>query len=777
MIKKSIVWFNEISKEDGAIVGGKGANLGEMCKAGIPVPYGFVVTAQAYFDFIKSTGIDLKISQRLKLLNHQNPKNLQQTAMLIQKIILGVPMPASLATEIMSAYLDLCRRAKKHSSLGDKISSILKEPYVAIRSSATAEDLPGASFAGQQATFLNIKGEAQVVRMVQEAWASLFTPRAIFYREEQKFDHFSVGIAVPVQLMVNSDTSGVMFTVDPISNDKNTIVIEAVYGLGEFIVQGEVTPDHFEINKKTLDIVHKKIAVQTKMLVKKNGKTAEIKVSSSLADKQKVSDKQIVAIAKLGKMLEKHYYFPQDIEWAIEGDDIYIVQTRPITTIEKDEKNGESKNQKITSIAINLPLLVKGDPASPGITSGPVKIIYKANEIHKVQLGDVLVTVQTNPDFVPAMKRAVAIVTERGGRTSHAAIVSRELGIPAVVGAADATKILSQGTVVSVNGGKGEVYKGAISKEVRLQLQAAIASRPSVMRKTATKVYVNLATASRVDEVAAMNVDGVGLLRAEFMIADIGTHPKKLIKEHKEKLFISKLADDLAKFCKAFGQRPVTYRATDFKTNEYRNLIGGKEFEPEEPNPMLGYRGAYRYMSDPKVFNLELETIKLIRKEYGYKNLNLMLPFVRTVNELVQVKKIISESGLLKDPEFKLWMMVEIPSNVIILDQFCEAGIDGVSIGSNDLTMLILGTDRDNTEVAPEFDERNPAVLWAIEHVVKICKKYGVTSSICGQAPSDYPELVEKLVRWGITSMSVNPDAVDTVRETIYHAEQKLGRK
>jgi pyruvate,water dikinase len=425
-----------------------------------------------------------------------------------------------------------------------------------------------------------------------------------------------------------------------------------------------------------------------------------------------------------------------------------------------------------------MQLILKGDPASPGIASGSVKVVYSAAEIDRVYEGDVLVTVQTNPDFVPAMKRAVAIVTERGGRTSHAAIVSRELGIPAVVGTASATTKLKTGQMITVNGGKGEVYQGALTETQKMQIRMAVKTASTHTHlKTATKIYVNMASPTRVQEVGKMNFDGIGLLRAEFMIADIGVHPKKLIKDHKEKLFISKLGADLLKFCQAFNPRPVVYRATDFKTNEYRNLIGGREFEPEESNPMLGFRGAYRYMSDPKVFELELETIKMIRNKYGFKNLWLMLPFVRTVKELVEVKKIIGVSGLLRSPSFKLWMMVEIPSNVILIDQFCQAGIDGVSIGSNDLTMLILGTDRDNTEVAPEFDERNEAVTWAIEKIVITCHKYNVTSSICGQAPSDYPELVEKLVAWGITSMSVNPDALDHVKETVYQAERKLVKK
>lgn len=772
---KTILWFDEIGKNDIAKVGGKGANLGEMFSAGIPVPYGFVVSAGAYFDFLKKAKLVPVIKNHLKLLDHKDSRSLNQTADYIQKAILKARMPEEIAREIMFSYLALLDKGKKAARVVSKLSSVMKEPLVAVRSSATAEDLPDASFAGQQDTFLNVQGEAVVVKKVQEAWASLFTPRAIFYREEQKFDHMRVGLAAVVQMMVAATSSGVMFTVDPVTNEKGKVVIEAIFGLGELIVQGAVTPDHFEVDKKTNEIIAKKIALQSQKLVKRGRETKEVSLSKGEGTKQKITDSEIKKIATLGKKLEDHYYFPQDVEWAIENGNIYIVQTRPITTLtEKGEDKGVQKAKE--NQTAKLEILVTGDPASPGIASGPVKILFSASEIDKVATGDVLVTTQTNPDFVPAMKKAVAIVTERGGRTSHAAIVSRELGIPAIVGAAGATKILKNNLVVTVNGGKGEVYKGGFDRgnQPILEEKKTISG---VKIKTATKVYVNLATPKRAQEIAQMNADGVGLLRAEFMIADIGTHPKKLIAEHKEKVFINQLASDLLIFCKAFHPRPVVYRATDFKTNEYRNLIGGKEFEPEESNPMLGFRGAYRYMSDPKVFELELETIKLIRNKYGYKNLWLMLPFVRTVRELVEVKKIIGANGLLRSPTFKLWMMVEIPSNVILIDQFCEAGIDGVSIGSNDLTMLILGTDRDNTEVAPEFDEQNPAVTWAIEHVIKTCHKYKVTSSICGQAPSDYPELVEKLVSWGITSMSVNADAIDQVRETISQAEKKLIRK
>lgn len=776
MKSKYISWFEDIGKEDIDTVGGKGANLGEMFKAGIPVPYGFVVTASAYFDFIKETGLDKKIGGYLSLLNINNPKNLQQTADNIQKLMLKTSIPESLAREIMMSYANLSLRAAKKSKLSQKLTALIKQPLVAVRSSATAEDLPTASFAGQQDTYLNISGETNVLLKVREAWASLFNARAIFYREEQKFDHFEVGIAVPVQMMISSESSGIMFTIDPVTNEKQTIVIEAIYGLGELIVQGSVTPDHFEVDKKSFKLLTKKAVKQTKMLVRKNGVTKEYSVDRKLEDKQKITDKEIIEIARLGVKLEKHYYHPQDVEWAIEKEKVYIVQTRPITTMKSQTQNLQTQKEEALDTS-KQELLLKGDPASPGIAWGPAKVIFSAKDIDKILSGDVMVTPQTNPDYVPAMKRAVAIVTEKGGRTSHAAIVSRELGIPAVVGAAGASVKIKSGNIVTVNGAKGEVYKGGLSASDMNILKAQIQPKSSSHLKTATKVYVNMAQPDRVLEVSKMNVNGIGLLRAEFMIADIGTHPRKLIKEHKEKIFINKLAADLTKFCEAFNPRPIVYRATDFKTNEYRNLIGGKEFEPEESNPMLGFRGAYRYISDPRVFELELEAIKMVRNKHGFKNLWLMIPFVHTVTELEEVKKIIAGSGLSRSSSFKLWLMVEIPSNVILMDKFCEVGIDGVSIGSNDLTMLILGADRDNDTVASVFDERNPAVLWALERVIKTCNKYGVTSSICGQAPSDFPEIVEKLVQWGITSMSVNPDVVDSVRANIYNVEQKLGKK
>lgn len=748
-----VVWFADVDKDDIGKVGGKGANLGEMTKAGFPVPDGFIVTAQAYVHFLEEAGIRDKMRDALHGLDVSDSRALDEASRKVRRLITGSKFPQDIARDVITAYFKLETKFMKH-------------PLVAVRSSATAEDLPTASFAGQQATFLDVKGEANLLEKVKEAWASLFTARAVFYRVTNKFDHFKVGIAIPVQRMVESDTSGVMFTIDPVTNDKSKIVVEGILGLGEMIVQGAVTPDHYEIDKKTLEITDKKINVQDKIMERKSGKTETKPLPKSRGSRQKLTDAEVKKIAEIGKKLEKHYYFPQDVEWAIDKGRVYIVQTRPVTT------TGTSRQSDKTSVIKN-DVLVKGDPASPGMATGHVTVIRTAKELSKIKSGDILVAPMTNPDFVPAMKKAVAIVTERGGRTSHAAIVSRELGIPAVVGAPDATVKLKDRTVVTVNGSTGDVYKGAVAGvSPRHVLQAL--TPPARKIKTATKVYMNLAEADRAEAMAKLDVDGVGLLRAEFMMAGIGVHPKKMLKDGKKAKFVRALSSQIAKITGAFSPRPVVYRTSDFKTNEYRHLKGGGAYEPEEPNPMLGYRGAARYAADPEVFAMELDAIKRVRNTLGHRNLWVMLPFVRNPEELTAVKKIIADAGLTRSATFKLWMMTEIPTNVIRIDDFLDAGIDGVSIGSNDLTMLTLGTDRDNSDVAHDFSELDPAVLWSLERVIKACAKRGVTSSICGQAPSDYPLLVEKLVKWGITSVSVNPDAASHVRQTVADAEDKI---
>jgi pyruvate,water dikinase len=749
---KVIAWFDEVGKNDIRLVGGKGANLGELTQAKIPVPPGFIVTSDAYFDFIKTTKITEFINHYLKFLDVNDSALLHETANEIKSKISTAKMPEYIKSEIKDAY-------KK-----------LNAKMVAVRSSATAEDLPDASFAGQQRTFLNVTGEDDVIKAVQNCWASLFEPRAIFYRAEHRFDHFEVGIAVPVQTMVQSEMSGVLFTIEPLSSDDSKILIEAIYGLGELIVSGDVTPDQYLLDKKDFKIIEKNIAKQEWQLTGSTGaKTVDLEgniradVARDLQGKQKLDDKDIVQLAKLGKKIEDLYKSPQDIEWAKQGDHLYIVQARPVTTLKEKQKTDELPEIKVEPI-------LTGVAASPGISVGKVCIVVDAAKIEKVRSGDVLVAEMTTPDFVPAMKRAVGIVTNRGGRTAHAAIVSRELGIPCVVGAVNATKMLNDGQEITVDGYRGKVYSGKVAEEKRaaplLILKKAI--------KTKTRIYVNLAEPELAETVAARNVDGVGLLRAEFMVAHIGGHPRYMLHEGKGDQFIEALTRNIGLFVKSFYPRPVVYRTTDFKTNEYRNLKGGDRYEEIEENPMIGYRGCSRYTNELEVLRMEIEAIKKICRDYD--NLYVMIPFVRFVSEMAKIKKFFEAEGLYKFPGFKLWMMVEVPSNIFLIDKFIDVGIDGISIGSNDLTQLVLGIDRDNAKLAPQFDERNEAVQMAIEKAVTTASRKGITASICGQAPSVYPEITENLVKWGITSVSVSPDMIDETRQLVAAVEEKLGK-
>lgn len=775
MRKKNIVWFEEVTKDDVALVGGKGANLGEMTRAHLPIPYGFVVTAEAYYQFVAASQLQKRINDALAIVNFESPRELSQASSTIQKLILAAPIPDSLINEVLHYYDHLVAKEEQYLTQGTttvksalkRISTLYNSPLVAVRSSATAEDLPTASFAGQQETYLNVKGDHQLIIHLKKCWASLFTERALYYRHTQGFDHFKVGLATVVQRMVQSDKSGIAFSIDPVTNDKTKMVIEAIFGLGEYIVQGKVTPDHYEVDKRSYVILNKSLAYQNVKYVKAGTKNKEVKLSKREGSLQKLTEQELTAVALLVKDIEDHYYFPQDIEWAIESGRVFIVQSRPITTMKAVSTNQSG------SVQSNATPILTGSPASPGIGIGPVVIIKSPKEIDKVKKGDILVAPQTNPDYVPAMKKAVAIITEKGGRTSHAAIVSRELGIPAIVGTERATSVLKDGEIVSVNGSSGEVFKGSILSKAHIhEMQVAKSHIAKQKFKTLTKVYVNLAEPEKAAEVAKHDTDGIGLLRAEFMIAQIGTHPKEFIKEKKEHVFVDKLTQNLLKFVKPFSPRQVVYRATDFKTNEYRHLNGGARYEPHEENPMIGYRGASRYINDPYEFFLELKAIKKIW-EMGYRNLHLMIPFVRVPWELIKIKEIVRKSGLLDYPEFKLWIMVEVPNCALNLEEFLKVGIQGVSIGTNDLTMMLLGVDRDNEHVANIYDERNPMVVQILEYIVKTAVKYGVTASICGQAASDFPDIVERLVKAGITSVSVNPDAIERTRELIHGIEKK----
>lgn len=756
---KQIVWFSDVGKDDTALVGGKGANLGEMTKAGLPVPPGFIVTADAFFNYVRKTGLSKKIQDLLKNIDPEDTKTLQVKAKAVMKLITDTSLSDSLKEEIIDAY----------QTMGDDV-------LVAVRSSATAEDLPEASFAGQQATFLNVQGEKEVCRAVLKAYASLFEARAIYYRIVNKYDHFKVALAVPVQRMVESDKSGIMFTVDPVTSDLSKIIIEAGWGLGEAIVSGSVTPDRYVVDKATMTIANKELHTQTWKIVKGANGDKHVNVPRSERNVQKLSDQEILALAAIAKKIEDHYGSPQDTEWAIEGKNVYMVQSRPVTTL-KDVNDSAAKTE-LSTVKISADLiLVKGAPASMGSAFGPVKIIHKPSEIDKIEKGDVLVTEMTTPDYVPAMRRAAAIVTDTGGRTCHAAIVSRELGIPCVVGTGTATSVLKNGQIITVDGHSGVVYKGKVDLGGPAPATTLVSGTGMAVESvpvTGTKVYVNLGEPELAAKVAALPSDGVGLMRAEFVIAGIGEHPRAMLKAGRGQEFIDKLAEGIQTIASAFSPRPVVYRFTDFKTNEYRNLKGGAEFEFQENNPMIGYRGAFRYIREPEVFDLELQAIKKVRESYDLTNVHVMIPFVRTVREFVTIRDMMIKAGLPQSPDFKLWIMVEVPSAVMLLEEFCQAGIDGVSIGSNDLTQLTLGLDRDNQVLAEDFDERNDAVVASLEHICKVCRAHNVTVSCCGQAPSVYPEITEVLVKSGATSVSVNPDVVVSTRKLIASVEQRL---
>jgi len=789
---KTVYWFNELSKKNLAEAGGKGANLAEMANMGLPVPPGFIVSSGAYFDFLDANGLRDVISEETGKLDVNDERALGRASEAVKAAIIGARMPKDTAAEITRAYNKLCGVSV--------MPAASQEVPVAVRSSATAEDLPEASFAGQQATFLNIKGSDNLVKSVQECWASLFEARAIYYRIQNDFEHLKVGIAVVVQKLAFSDKSGIIFTANPVTGAEDEIVVEGGVGLGEAIVSGSVTPDSFIVSKENMQIKSRVIGRQDRMVIRAANGTEWKNVPEALQSRQKLSDAEVLGLAGYAKKIEEHYGKPQDLEFAIEGKKLFIVQSRPITTLKKTaaakalrQANEAEQSRRVE--ARSRPtgaqpastesaaatggsegkVLLKGAPASPGRASGPVCVVVGAKEGYKVRKGDVLVARMTSPDFVPAMKRAAAIVTDEGGMTCHAAIVSRELGVPCIVGTETATRVLKDGMVVTVDAVAGIVTEGAMAAQEQAAAAAAVVSNGNGGSvTTGTKIYVNLAEPELAEQVAGRDCDGVGLMRAEFVIAGLGKHPMALLKEGKRDEFVDAMARGMRKVCAAFHPRPVIYRANDFKTNEYRGLEGGAEFEPQEENPMIGYRGCFRYVKDPVIFQMELEAMKRVREQYKLRNLWLMIPFVRTVHELEVCKKLVEDAGLHRGYDFKFGIMCEVPSTVIMAEEFCKVGIDFMSIGSNDLTQLMLGVDRDSPTVAEDFDERDPAVLRSVENVIKSCHKHGVKVSICGQAPSNYPEFAEALVEYGIDSMSVNADIIEKTRRIVASAEQRF---
>lgn len=771
--KKYILWFNEIGMEDVSVVGGKSASLGEMSQnVKVPVPPGFATTAEAYRHFIKKNDLAEKIEKVLSELENPNDtRTLQKVGAKIRELIVKSKVPDDLAREIKKYYRELEDRA----GIG---------AFVAVRSSATAEDLPDASFAGQQETYLNVLGAAEVVERIKECYSSLFTDRAIFYRIQKGFDHMEIALSAAVQLMVFSRNAGVIFTLDVSNGDRNTVLIEAGWGLGEYIVQGKIIPDEYYISKNGLNIERKNIGNKTVMLVRKeDGGTIEKPVPKNQQEAQVLTDDQIIELAKYSLEIERHYKKAMDIEWALDDrtKKLYILQARPETAWSGRETQVVEEAPKLVT---EKKVLAQGLPASPGMAYGKAHVIEDVSAINEFQDGEILITEMTSPDWVPAMKKARAIVTNSGGMTCHAAIVSREMGIPCIVATKSkgivATEVIKTGMDITVDAKNAVVYEGVLEEIVEKE-KAMVAQRagaPSLAEiapVTGTKVYMNLGDPDLADKYSSLPCDGIGLMREEFIWTTfIHEHPLYLIEIGQPEKVVDQLAEGIRRVCSAFSPRPVVLRFSDFKTSEYRDLKGGEKYEPLEPSSLLGWRGASRYY-DPKyieAFKLEIKSVRKVRDEYGLSNLWVMIPFCRTVEEAARVVDIMEKEGLRRSPDFKVWLMAEIPSNVILADQFNQF-IDGYSIGSNDLTMLILGCDRDNETVARIFDERDLAVKRAIKHLIKVAHRGGKTVSICGQAPSVYSEFCAFLVKAGIDSVSVNPDTVMATKKLVAQVEQR----
>ena len=776
--KQLVLWFSEVRNTDVSLVGGKNASLGEMINAGLPVPPGFAVTAYSYEKYIQEKNIAARIYEIIKdtVTNPNDPKQYDVASKKIRELIEKTPMSKEIETAIRAAYKELNTKLE------------LKDTFVAVRSSATAEDLPDASFAGQQETYLNVKGADDLIDKVVKCWSSLFTPRAIFYRNEKGFPHEKVFISVGVQKMVNSGCAGVMFTINPVTGNRDEIVIEGNYGLGETVVSGVVNPDDFVIDKATTAIKERRISRKTVEYIRdpKTGKTVHLEVP---ADKQKITcidDQELLALAELAKKIEQHYGKPMDIEWAIDQDlsyplDIFIVQARPETVFgtktQEAPKMEESKHEQ-------LKVIVRGISAGRrGYGIGKATVVLNPDDANRdMKKGDILVTGMTDPDFVPFMKMASAIVTDKGGITSHAAIVSRELNIPCVVGTEIATQVMKTGQEYTVDSRNGIIYEGIMEQAVQppvgqngSNMVVQVADSAPV---TATRIYMNLGTPEMIEQYKNLPFEGIGLMRTEFILASaIGRHPMAFVDAGESQQFVDKLAEGIATVARVIQPKPVVVRLSDFKTNEYRGLKGGEKYEIVEENPMLGWRGCSRYISKwyDKAFRLECQAIKKCRTEWGLKNVYVMLPMVRTLWEARKVLDIMKEEGLERSRDFKIWFMAETPSIGIMADEFSKL-VDGFSIGSNDMTQGVLMIDRDSERLGQMgyFDERDPAVKRIIAHLIKAAHENGCTVSICGEGPSNYPDFAEFLVRVGIDSISVNNDAVVTTRKNVASIEQKI---
>ena len=755
-----VLWFDKISSDMLPLVGGKALHLGEMTRLKLPVPPGFVITTKAFQKFLETSGAEDKIKALIEQCNVENTQQLMETSNLIKNIILPHDMPISMKTQISESYKNL---SYSHQIMNEQLMSLISAgremALVAVRSSATAEDLPTASFAGQQATYLNVKGMKELMAAIKNCWASLYEPRAIYYRAKQNVPNAS--IAVAVQKMVQSvDKSGVMFTTNPVTG-ADEIVIEATWGLGEMLVSGSVRPDNYRISKSG-DVREIKIGRKERRKIRDyaTDKTVEVSVPRDLVEAQVLTEDEIMRVASLGLKLEEHYNKPQDVEFAIEKSRIYLIQTRPVTT----------KAKEVEEVKVYGEPILKGLGSSPGSATGKVKIIRSMEDLAKIEEGDILVAKMTSPDMVISMHKSAAIITDEGGATSHASIVSRELSIPAIVGTKNATGTLRDGQTVTVDAYHGLVYHGEVEVSEPEKPQH-IEEETAIQSQTVTQVKVNLAFPEELGSIVE-KADGVGLLRLEHLVTKAGIHPAKLIKDGKAEEYVQILLDGIKPIAEAFNPKPVWVRTLDARTDEFRNLEGG-ENEPQEANPMLGWHGIRRSLDEPELLKAEFEAIKRLHEE-GLTNAHIMLPFVISPDEFRRARNLAKEINL--PDSIKMGIMVETPAAALVIEDFCKEGIDFASIGSNDLTQGVLEIDRGNTSLLHLYSEFHPAVLKLMEKMIKTCNRYDIESSICGEAGSN-PEMVKILIRHGIRSVSANIDAIDQVRKVVAETEREILKK
>ena len=824
---KQIYWFNEVSKESLAQAGENGAGLGELSNAGFNVAPGFIVSADCFTEFMQKNGLDALVRLKTDRLDFEDTYELEQASQTIRKAISGAEMPNDLRVEIVRAYNKLCGV--------DFIPSMAEEVLVAVCPSPTSQELAGVYQENQEPAFTSVSGSEELVKSVRKCWAQLFETKAIYARNNKQLSQTKAGIAVVIQKIVQSNASGIMYTAEPATGEASRIIIEAGFGLGEAITSGMITPDQFILDKVDLRISRKQVNKQESMIVRNAGKIEAVEVPQEMQESQKINEREIMKLAQVGLRLEEHFQKPQQTQWAIQDSELFIVQTHAMASFPKTEKTLQGQEQQqearvqekkeikettpempnveqllenlvlqnqeakavqttpVEEVAQEQPrlaspiqespiagamldeILLQGIPASAGIASGRVKIVLDSKDAYKVGKGEVIVTRMTSPDFVTSMKRASAIITDEGGINCHAAILSREIGIPCISGTITASHLLKQGDMVTVDGSSGRVYPG-----LQKQSEATAAGEKLISREiadpqekiiTGTKIYASLNEINSPEKNAG-GFDGVGLFSGDLIIAALGIHPKKMLAEGRKQELTDSIARALRRVCIAFENKPVIYRPCDFKSSEYRKLEGG-ECEPHEENPEIGFRGCFRLLKEPEVFQLELDAIKKVREQYGMKNLWLVIPFVRTLAEYQAVKNMVEEK-MPRSHDFKLGIMCELPSNVLLAEEFCEEGLDFMSISANSLTELILGVDRSNPLVSEDFDERNPAVINAISKVIADCHKHGVKVSICTDAGTNNHQFTEEVIRLGIDRLTISPECLEETRKIIASTEQKM---